>query len=60
MVSPQSDLEHMPMPVVLTTLKHCFDIQVATQEEVRLPFESLQGTQTGSINPALQGQPGSL
>lgn len=48
------------MPVVLTTLKHCFDIQVATQEEVRLPFESLQGTQTGSINPALQGQPGSL
>lgn len=60
LASPQSDLEHMPMPMVLTTLKHCFDIQVATQEEVRLPFQSLQGTQTGSMNPELQRQPGSL
>lgn len=58
LASPQGDLE--PMPMVLTTLKHCFDIQVATQEEIRLPFQSLQGTQTGSMNPVLQKQPGSL
>lgn len=49
-----------PLPAVLTTLKHRLDVQVAAQEEVWLPLQSLQGTQTGRINTTLQGQPGRL
>lgn len=50
----------LALPVILTTLKHRLDVQVAAQEEVWLPFQSLQGTQTGRINTTLQRRPGRL
>lgn len=50
----------VPLPTVLTTLKHRLDVQVAAQEEVWLPLQSLQGTQTARINTTLQRQPGRL